>query len=246
MTEAEQQGLADGRRLRFLLPRRALCGAAGAQLGPQAGASLEFHDYRDYVPGDDLRNLDWNVLARTDREVVRVRHEEIAPVIEIFRDRTASMTLPADKTRLADYLTGLVTAAAPSCRVVERDHPQTTRAVRIFLSDLLTSDDPDRTLARLAHGAASLLVLRILSRDERAPVPGGAFTCCDIETGEQRELVFDAATLTAYRTAFDAHTARWSAAARRHAATFVDLTAEDPAVDQIAALARAQILEGLA
>ena len=35
-------------------------------------ASLEFQDYRDYAPGDDLRNLDWNVLARSDREVVTV------------------------------------------------------------------------------------------------------------------------------------------------------------------------------
>ncbi len=35
-------------------------------------ASLEFQDYRDYAPGDDLHNLYWNVLARSDREVVTV------------------------------------------------------------------------------------------------------------------------------------------------------------------------------
>ena len=91
MTEAEQQGLLDGRSVRFLLPRRALRGGAGAQLGPRAGESLEFHDYRDYTPGDDLRNLDWNVLARSDREVIKVRREEIAPIIEVVRDRSASM-----------------------------------------------------------------------------------------------------------------------------------------------------------
>ena len=246
MTDAEQQGLVDGRHVRFRLPRRALCGAAGAQLGQQAGASLEFHDYRDYVPGDDLRNLDWNVLARTDREVVRVHHEEITPVIELFRDQTASMTVPPTKAATADYLTGLLTAAAPTCRVVARDEPRTPRAVRVLISDLLTPDDPDRTLSRLAHGAASLLVIRLLAHEERTPTSGGAFTCCDVETGEQRELVLDAATCAAYQTALAAHTARWTAAARRHGATFVDLTADVPFAEHIAALARAQILEGLA
>ena len=246
MTEAERQGLEDGRSVRFLLPRRALSGEGGSRIGPRAGASLEFHDYRDYTPGDDLRNLDWNVLARTDREVVRVRHEEIAPVIEIFRDRSTSMSVPPRKADTADYLFGLVAASAPSCRVVERDRPRTPRAVRILVSDLLTSDDPDLELARLAQGAASLAVLRILSREEREPTPGGAFECIDAETGERRELVFDAPTLAAYHAALDAHTARWIAAARRHAAVFVDLTADDPFVGQIDALARARMLEGRA
>lgn len=243
---AEEQGLADGRRLRFLLPRRALMGQTGAQLAPQPGASLEFHDYRDYTPGDDLRNLDWTVLARTDREVVRVHHAEIAPVIEIFRDRSLSMETPPAKTDAADYLSGLVAAAAPTCRVIERAHPQTPRAVRIVISDFLTPDDPDRALAPLAHAAAALILVRILSRDETSPALGGAFDCRDVETGEQRELVFDAATLAAYHAAFTAHTARWAAAARRLAATVVDLAAEAPFSAHLDALARAHLVEGLA
>jgi len=31
------------------------------------GSSIEFHDYRQYVPGDDFALVDWRVLARTDR-----------------------------------------------------------------------------------------------------------------------------------------------------------------------------------
>jgi len=246
MTTAEQQGLTDGRHVRFLLPRRALHGGAGSQLGPRAGESLEFRDYRDYVPGDDLRNLDWNVLARTDREVVRVRQEEIAPVIEIFRDRSASMTTPPAKNDTADYLFGLLTAAAPTCRVLERDAPITPRAVRILVSDLLTPEDPELQLARLSHHAAGVFILRILSREEISPTPGGAFDCVDSETGEHRELVLDDSTLNAYHAAFDAHTSRWRAAARRHAATFVDLVADVPFADHLADLARAQLLEGIA
>jgi uncharacterized protein (DUF58 family) len=37
---------------------------AGRRRSPRAGSSVELMDYRNYVPGDDLRRLDWNVLAR--------------------------------------------------------------------------------------------------------------------------------------------------------------------------------------
>ena len=244
MTEAEQQGLLDGRSVRFLLPRRALRGGAGAQLGPRAGESLEFHDYRDYTPGDDLRNLDWNVLARSDREVIKVRREEIAPIIEVVRDRSASMDAPPAKASAADYLFGLLTSAAPTCRVVERENPKVPHAVRLLLSDLLTDEDPEAKLARLAHQAASLTVVRLLAREEVNP-PTGAFEFTDSETGEVREMLLDAATRGHYLEALSAHTSRWVAAARRHGATFGDLVAEDPHTSFIATLARLGIVEGL-
>lgn len=244
-SENEAKGLADGRNLRFVLSRKALRGGAGSQLGFRAGESLEFHDYRDYVPGDDLRNLDWNVLARTDREVVRVRREEIAPVIEIFRDRSESMNVPSAKADSADYLYGLLTAAAPTCHVVERDEPRTPRAVRILVSDLLTEEDPSLRLARLAHQAATVIVVRLLAQEEREPTPGGSFECTDSETGEQRELAFDEKTVDAYRMALAAHTERWQQAVTRHAGTFIDLVADAPTDLMIASLARAGILEGV-
>lgn len=245
MTEAEQQGLVDGHSVRFLLPRRALRGGVGAQLGLRAGESLEFHDYRDYTPGDDLRNLDWNVLARTDREVVKVRREEIAPVIEVVRDRSASMDTPPAKAAAADYLFGLFTAAAPTCRVVERDNPKVPHAVRLLVSDLLTDEDPDGKLTRLAHQAATVIVIRILAREEVSPSTGGAFEFTDSETGEVREMVLDTATREQYLSALSAHTTRWIAAARLHGATFVDLIAEDSHENFIAALARLGLVEGI-
>ena len=67
-------------RLRLVLSRRALRGVAGARVGTAAGSSLEFHDYRDYHPGDDVRLIDWNVFARTDRETIRRYREEVSPV----------------------------------------------------------------------------------------------------------------------------------------------------------------------
>lgn len=244
MTEAEETGRVDGRGLRFLLPRLALRGGIGSRLGSRAGESLEFQDYRDYTPGDDLRNLDWTVLARTGREVVRVRREEVAPVVEVFRDRSASMETPRSKSDCADWLFGLVSASAEGCRVVYRDRPQTPRAVRIYVTDTLLAEDPSAELARLAHNAAALAVVRILSREESDPAIGGAFELVDAETNERREVTMDAGTLAKYRAALDAHTARWTAAATSLGAAFVDLAAEAPRSERISSLSAASLVEG--
>ena len=243
MTEAEETGRIDGQGLKFLLPRLALRGGVGSRLGSRAGESLEFQDYRDYTPGDDLRNLDWTVLAKTGREVVRVRREEVAPVVEVFRDRSASMETPRAKSDCADWLFGLLSTAADGCRVVERERPKTPRAVRVYVTDTLLDEDPDAALARLVHNSASLAVVRILSREETDPPSGGAFELADAETGERREVTMDPDTLSKYHAALSAHTARWTAAANRLGATFVDLAAEAPRTERVASLAAAALVQ---
>src|SRR5436309_15755699 len=40
---------------------------AGLHRSPDFGFSLEFAEYRAYTPGDDLRHVDWNLFARTER-----------------------------------------------------------------------------------------------------------------------------------------------------------------------------------
>ena len=51
-----------------LLARHAMEGSvAGHHKSPYRGSSVEFAEYRNYVPGDDIRRLDWRVFARTDR-----------------------------------------------------------------------------------------------------------------------------------------------------------------------------------
>jgi len=57
---------------RFLHARTPMIGTlAGQHRSPYRGSSVEFAEYRKYVPGDDLRRLDWRVLARTDRYYIR-------------------------------------------------------------------------------------------------------------------------------------------------------------------------------
>ncbi|TDJ76361.1 MAG: DUF58 domain-containing protein [Planctomycetota bacterium] len=63
-------------------------GAGGAGL---TGGGDEFVGYRPYVMGEDLRQLDWNLLARLDRPYVRVTRREAAERWSVFIDASASM-----------------------------------------------------------------------------------------------------------------------------------------------------------
>lgn len=85
-------------RYQLGLPRMPVSGRSGELLGRGAGSSLEFQEYRQYHPGDDIRHLDWAAYARSDVLMVRLYREEISPRMEILLDASQSMT-SADPTR---------------------------------------------------------------------------------------------------------------------------------------------------
>jgi len=73
------------------LPKMSLSGKSGELLGRGTGSSLEFHEYREYTPGDDIRHLDWQAFARTDQLMVRLFRNEVSPNIEVVLDTSCSM-----------------------------------------------------------------------------------------------------------------------------------------------------------
>lgn len=73
------------------LPRIPISGRAGELLGRGSGSSLEFQEYRQYTPGDDIRHLDWSTYARSDQLMVRLYREEISPRTQVFVDASRSM-----------------------------------------------------------------------------------------------------------------------------------------------------------
>lgn len=75
-----------------LLPRRRLTNRSrGEHLAGKGGASIEFNDYRDYSPGDDVRYVDWNIFSRINRPYVKLyRHEEEMHVV-VLVDGSTSM-----------------------------------------------------------------------------------------------------------------------------------------------------------
>src|SRR5947209_4991141 len=63
----------------------------GERLTRRAGLSIEFADYRSYAEGDDLRHLDWNVLARLDNAVTRTYRDEEDLAVHLLLDDSPSM-----------------------------------------------------------------------------------------------------------------------------------------------------------
>eukprot|EP00913_Durusdinium_trenchii_P023457 g22035.t1 len=74
------------------LARMPVAGRTGEFLGRATGSSLEFQEYREYAPGDDIRHLDWAAYGRSDALMVRLYREEISPHTEILLDGSQSMT----------------------------------------------------------------------------------------------------------------------------------------------------------
>ena len=63
----------------------------GTHKSPHVGQSVEFADFREYAPGDDLRRLDWRVYARTGRHVVKLYEEETNLRASFLLDASAAM-----------------------------------------------------------------------------------------------------------------------------------------------------------
>lgn len=63
----------------------------GERRSTRRGGSVEFADYRNYAPGDDLRRLDWNVYARLERPFIKLLEEEEDLAVHILVDASLSM-----------------------------------------------------------------------------------------------------------------------------------------------------------
>jgi len=64
---------------------------SGLHRSPYKGFSVEFAEYRQYMPGDDLSTLDWKVFARSDRHYVKKFEEETNLECHVLLDVSASM-----------------------------------------------------------------------------------------------------------------------------------------------------------
>jgi uncharacterized protein (DUF58 family) len=76
---------------------------SGLHRSPDFGFSQEFAEYRPYVPGDDLRYVDWNVYARADRLYLKRYRGETNTRVTILLDRSGSMSFQGSGVRKIDY-----------------------------------------------------------------------------------------------------------------------------------------------
>ena len=81
----------------------------GLHRSPYKGFSVEFAEYRQYLPGDDLATLDWKVYARSDRHFVKKFEEETNLTYHLLIDVSASMGYGSHgvtKLEYGSYLAG--------------------------------------------------------------------------------------------------------------------------------------------
>ena len=87
-----------------LLARTVVDGfVAGLHRSPDFGFSQEFAEYRAYTPGDDLRHVDWNLFARTERCYLKRYRGETNTQLTVLLDSSNSMQYTSGPLRKIDY-----------------------------------------------------------------------------------------------------------------------------------------------
>lgn len=96
-------------RLQLAVSHKSSLNMSGNRKSVQKGISAEFSDFREYMPGDDLRRMDWNVYARLDKLYIREYMEEKEAVVSVLIDTSASMNYGSNsKAELAKDLAQIV------------------------------------------------------------------------------------------------------------------------------------------
>src|SRR3974390_1040651 len=93
---------------------------AGLHRSPDVGFSQEFAEYRAYTQGDDLRHVDWNVFARTDRCYLKRYRGETNTQLLVLLDTSASMNYGSHAVNKLDF-SRFVAASLSYMATVQRD-----------------------------------------------------------------------------------------------------------------------------
>ena len=122
---------------------------AGLHRSPDFGFSQEFEEYRAYAPGDDLRHVDWNVYARTEKAFLKRYRGETNTAAMVLLDASASMGFGAGVTKFefAKYLASSIVYLAH----LQRD----SAGLIVFhddVSNFLPPTSRQGQLMRLLHG----------------------------------------------------------------------------------------------
>jgi uncharacterized protein (DUF58 family) len=85
---------------------------AGLHRSPYLGFSTDFAEHRPYMPGDDLRHLDWKLLARTDRLYIKKYQGDTNARIHLLIDSSASMGYASGEVTKLQYAQYLASSLA--------------------------------------------------------------------------------------------------------------------------------------
>jgi uncharacterized protein (DUF58 family) len=151
---------------------------SGRHVSPHRGASVEFAEYRKYVPGDDLRRLDWRTYGRTDRYYVKEFEADTNLRLCLVVDTSGSMNFGSVGMTKLDYANHLAASLAYlavqqgdavglSCvadKIVQSIPPKRNPAHLKLLFDTLELAKPsgETKLAEILHEIAETVRQRAL------------------------------------------------------------------------------------
>jgi uncharacterized protein (DUF58 family) len=131
-----------------LLARTVVDGfVAGLHQSPHLGVSVDFAEHRAYMPGDDIRRIDWRVYGRTDRLYVKEFEAETNANISILIDISASMDYASQGISKLDYARYLA-----ACLAYFSFHQRDRVGLVTFDQDVVTQVPPTgRRLDTILH-----------------------------------------------------------------------------------------------
>lgn len=122
----------------------------GLHKSPYHGFSVEFSDHRQYNPGESLKDLDWKLVARTERYYIKRYEEETNLRCFLILDHSRSMAFDSGQGSKLDYATRLAGALA-WLMIAQKDatglitfnetitHQLSPKAYRAYLSQIFSS-----------------------------------------------------------------------------------------------------------
>jgi uncharacterized protein (DUF58 family) len=140
----------DLRRLRhvFFTSRKPIEGRySGRHATPQRGQSVEFRDYRQYIPGDELESVDWKVYGRSDKLFIKIFEHQADMTVNLLVDASASMAYRGQRGH-SKYDQACFLAAAIAFLVVK----QTDRvSFALAQNGLAALERPNSSMPHLAN-----------------------------------------------------------------------------------------------
>ena len=119
---------------------------SGMHKSPYHGFSVEFAEHREYVPGDDLRYVDWKVFGKSDRIYLKQYDEETNFVCHLLVDTSESMSYKSDKVAWSKLEFAQFVAAAFAYLII---HQQDSVGLATFDSSVKQFLRPGSTAAQL-------------------------------------------------------------------------------------------------
>ena len=270
--------------LRRRLAIRARSGAVGDRTASRRGGAAEFEEHRPYVPGDDLRHLDWLAYARTGEAMLKLYRPEEDALLRLLLDASASLSYGQPPKlevacRLAAAIGYLALSGSQRAQVlVAQPRPRSdatgpaglgssntprrgraglarllqdlsveprgtvdlSRAISqvvdqsvrpgmlVVLSDFFDQGPVIRALGRARSAGHDVALLQVLARSEIEPELEGDLCLVDSETGASLEVTVDANVANAYVLRLAGLIEELRAWARRHGATYVRTTTDEP------------------